>query len=114
MPFSDGGIKDIIEELVESTVNDAVSSSEGVWANLTSEKAADAKIALRRYSQNQLNAIRFPDNDEYLKGAAHNINTLQSLAASEVIQVRRESRAFISRVFDRILDAGFAVIDAAL
>ncbi len=114
MSFSDDAIKQIVIDLVDQTVNDAVDTAEGVWANLTQERAAEAKNALRRLAENNLNALRFPDNATYTDGAAHNINTLQSLAAAEFIEVRREARAFIDRVFEKLIDAGFAVIDAAI
>jgi len=114
MSFSEESIKQIVSDLVESTINDAVNTTEGAWANLTQERAAEAKNALRRLAENNLNALRFPNNAIYPDGAAHNINTLQSLAATQVIEVRREARAFIGRLFEKLIDAGFAVIDAAL
>ena len=115
MSFSEDGFKDIIKELVEGIARDGVETAEGFWADIEDSAQETARRTMRRYAENQLMAIRDPSNaEDHLASAAHNLNTLANLTAGEKIHARREARNLMNRVFDRILDAGFAAIDIAL
>ena len=94
---------------------DAKTRGEGLLSDLRDENLAQARTALTRYAQNNLAALRDPLHREtHLTSAAHNLNTLENLAALSKIEVRATARSFVEAVMARIWDITDKVIVAAL
>lgn len=108
-------VTESLNDLVDDVIADATGTARRFWDDLSGLKREDAKLALRRYGQNQVSALRNPGSaDVFNRSAAHNLNELMSITAATKIDVRREARALSERIFNRILDATLNSIDILL
>lgn len=105
----------LIEGVLDEIINDAKDSSREFWNGFEAEQLPEAKQAMKRYAENNLAALRYPEaSDRHIQGAAHNINTIINLGAANKIAVRREARALMDRIMTRIFDAAASAIDIVL
>lgn len=115
MKFDFDDLGGLIEELAEEIINDADAAARQFWSGFEAEQLPEAKKALRRYAENNLAALRYPEASErHLQSAAHNLNTLINLGAGTKIEARREARALMDRVMDRVFNTAASVIDTLL
>lgn len=117
MKINTDEFKDLLGRLADDLVRDGLATGEAFWNRMKDDtgRINQAKDALKRYANHNLNAWREPERaDEHHQSAAHDLNTLANLGAATVIETRREARAYLERVIQALIAAAEKSIDIFL